>query len=113
VQGAVPELSVINAEYCVDRFLHLLMPLQVRQLAPGHMKRRGGRATSIHVTCAMFSRQGQIVATYNDEASLLPSLQRNGGELRAGPPLMPLAVASHLHMYLGTEVMIAWQLSCR
>ena len=46
-----------------------MTPLQVRQLAPGHMKRRGGRATSMHVTCAMFSRQGEIVATYNDEAS--------------------------------------------
>lgn len=54
----------------MDLVLDLLPPLQVRQLAPGHMKCRGGRATSIHVTCAMFSRQGEIVATYNDEASL-------------------------------------------
>lgn len=59
-----------------DLVIDLLMPLQVRQLAPGHMKRRGGRATSMHVTCAMFSRQGEIVATYNDEARVCLSLRK-------------------------------------
>lgn len=44
--------------------------LQVRKLAPGHMRRRSGRSSSLHVTCAMFSRQGEIVATYNDEARM-------------------------------------------
>ena len=50
--------------------------LQVRSLAPRGLRskmlqfRRG--EMSCHVTCANFSRQGEIVATYNDE--VLPAV---------------------------------------
>jgi hypothetical protein len=64
-----PSIGPVRLGTPRDLLVDSLTPLQVRQLAPGHMKRRGGRATSIHVTCAMFSRHGEIVATYNDEAS--------------------------------------------
>ena len=73
-QKAVQSCTWVISKYCHGPVIGLLMPLQVRQLAPGHMKRRGGRATSMHVTCAMFSRQCEIVATYNDEASVCTSL---------------------------------------
>lgn len=43
--------------------------MQVRKLAPKHMQNAEGPASHAHVTCANFSRQGEIVATYNDEAS--------------------------------------------
>ncbi|KAL3160011.1 hypothetical protein ABBQ38_010398 [Trebouxia sp. C0009 RCD-2024] len=41
----------------------------VRKLAPKHMHadQAGCTARHAHVTCATFSRQGEIVATYNDE----------------------------------------------
>ena len=42
---------------------------QVRKLAPKHLQTLSGPASHAHVTCANFSRQGEIVATYNDEAS--------------------------------------------
>lgn len=55
--------------------------VQVRKLSPAHM-RRGGSRQPVHVTCAMFSRQGEVVATYNDEVTLaamilkLPTAER-------------------------------------
>ena len=41
------------------------VPRQVRKLTPGHMRQRG--VGPFHVTCAMFSRDGEVAATYNDE----------------------------------------------
>lgn len=45
--------------------------MQVRKLAPKHMHadQAGCAARHAHVTCATFSRQGEIVATYNDEVT--------------------------------------------
>ena len=40
---------------------------QVRKLAPRHLRGINARRT-IHITCAMFSCSGEVVATYNDEA---------------------------------------------
>lgn len=47
--------------------------LQIRKLAPKHMQNdeAGCTARRAHVTCANFSRQGEIVATYNDEVTWL------------------------------------------
>ncbi len=49
----------------------VLLLVQVRKLAPKHMQEdeAGCAARHAHVTCANFSRQGEIVATYNDEVS--------------------------------------------
>ena len=38
--------------------------LQVRRLAPWHLRQRGSFIT---VTCAVFSQQGEVLASYNDE----------------------------------------------
>jgi len=51
--------------------------MQVRKLAPKSLRRqnkqfRCGEMTC-HITCANFSRQGEIVATYNDEVMPQPS----------------------------------------
>lgn len=49
--------------------------IQVRKLAPKHMQNdeAGHAARHAHVTCANFSRQGEIVATYNDEVHIVQS----------------------------------------
>ena len=51
--------------------------MQVRKLAPTHMQsdEAGCAARHAHVTCANFSRQGEIVATYNDEVDRLAAAQ--------------------------------------
>ncbi len=36
----------------------------LHRLAPRHLR---GRLSIITVTCAMFSQQGEVLATYNDE----------------------------------------------
>ena len=38
----------------------------MRKLAPRHLRGVNARRT-IHITCALFSRSGEVVATYNDE----------------------------------------------
>lgn len=52
---------------CNARCRMLCPCLQVRKLAPQHLSDAQGSARHAHVTCANFSRQGEIVATYNDE----------------------------------------------
>ena len=45
--------------------------VQIRKLAPKHLApEERSSAHMAHVTCANFSRQGEIVATYNDEVSI-------------------------------------------
>lgn len=45
--------------------------VQIRKLAPEHLApEERSSARMAHVTCANFSRQGEIVATYNDEVSI-------------------------------------------
>lgn len=53
----------------------LSLLIQVRKLAPKHMQNdeAGHAARHAHVTCANFSRQGEIVATYNDEVCIVQS----------------------------------------
>ena len=53
----------------------MLVSLQVRMLAPRVLRSKMlqfRRGEMTHVTCANFSRQGEIVATYNDE--VLPAV---------------------------------------
>ena len=54
---------------CPNTCVHIQhMLTQVRKLAPKHMQTNEAcAARHAHVTCANFSRQGEIVATYNDE----------------------------------------------
>jgi len=47
----------------------------VRKLAPKGLRRQNKQFRSeltCHITCANFSRQGEIVATYNDEVPSHP-----------------------------------------
>ena len=47
---------------------------QVRKLAPKSLRQQNKQFRSeltCHITCANFSRQGEILATYNDEVLLL------------------------------------------
>ena len=45
---------------------------QVRKLAPRHLRGVNARRT-IHITAAMFSCSGEVVATYNDEVLVFAS----------------------------------------
>ncbi len=55
--------------------LDVSLLFQVRKLAPKHMRNDEARNAARHayVTCANFSRQGEIVATYNDEVHIVQS----------------------------------------
>lgn len=66
----------------------------IRKLAPKHMQNdeAGCTARRAHVTCANFSRQGEIVATYNDEKIYL--FRAEGASQDRGRPRPASAAAS-------------------
>lgn len=69
----------------------------VRKLAPKHMQNdeAGHAARHAHVTCANFSRQGEIVATYNDEKIYLFAPEGSTQDRsRSRPPPAPVASAA-------------------
>ena len=51
-----------------DASIKLLV--QVRRLAPQHLARDDKK--HVHITCAHFSQQGEVLASYNDEVSAFP-----------------------------------------
>ena len=72
--------------------------IQVRKLAPKHMQNdeAGNAARHAHVTCANFSRQGEIVATYNDEVHFLQSCTSTCVCSPTASDIVPRQIASSL-----------------
>ena len=71
--ASTPNTNVPVQRQCQCPALDVSLLFQVRKLAPKHMQNdeAGNAARHAHVTCANFSRQGEIVATYNDEVHML------------------------------------------
>lgn len=65
IQSAGPDVA------CGNRLVpHRCCWSQVRKLAPNHMQTSEPRCTARHhITCANFSCQGEIVASYHDEVN--------------------------------------------
>jgi len=70
----------------------------VRKLAPKHMQNdeAGNAARHAHVTCANFSRQGEIVATYNDEVHIVQSCTSTCVCSPTASDIIPWQIASSL-----------------
>ena len=65
---------MIWAVFAANSAHQMKFEMQVRKLAPKSLRRQskkfGSREMACHITCAVSSQRGEVLASYNDEVRL-------------------------------------------